>query len=53
MKPRLIAYVDPKLHTRVAAARAKPGWSQSALATAVFSENDFLRRHKRTEEEPA
>lgn len=53
MKPRLIACVDPKLHRRVAAAVARPVWSQSALADAVFNEDDFLRRHKRTEEEPA
>jgi len=36
MKPRLIAYVDPKLHTQVAAAGAKPGWSQSAVIEAAL-----------------
>ncbi len=36
MKPRLIAYVDPRLHTQVAAAGAKPGWSQSAVIEAAL-----------------
>jgi hypothetical protein len=36
MKPRLIAYVDPKLHTQVAAAGAKPGWSQSSVVEAAL-----------------
>lgn len=36
MKPRLIAYVDPQLHTQVAAAGAKPGWSQSSVVEAAL-----------------
>lgn len=36
MKPRLIAYVDQRLHTQVAAAGAKPGWSQSAVVEAAL-----------------
>ncbi len=31
MKPRLIAYVRPELHAKVAAAAKKPGLSQSAV----------------------
>ncbi len=36
MKPRLIAYVDPRLHTQVTAAGAKPGWSQSSVVEAAL-----------------
>lgn len=37
MKPRLIAYVAPRLHAQVAAAGAKPGWSQSSVVEAALT----------------
>jgi hypothetical protein len=36
VKPRLIAYVEPRLHAQVTAAGAKPGWSQSAVIEAAL-----------------